>query len=131
MSNAKVRYFDLGDILSVTTGLLVSPRHMEGVYDILDFLSGDQNFTHQLPRVSRECAPWVLKQHPQLAEISSEGIGRDNWQPWLTECYAKYGKELPLTPMPREMHTAINPLEELAAMMGDKKKIIVVTPEAL
>ncbi len=31
------RDFDLGDIPSITTGALVSPRHIDGVYDILDY----------------------------------------------------------------------------------------------
>lgn len=31
------RNFHLGDILSITTGRLVSRRHMEGVYDLLNF----------------------------------------------------------------------------------------------
>ena len=50
------RDFHIGDILSVTTGRLVSPRRMDGVYDILNFMTGDNLFTHQLPRAARECA---------------------------------------------------------------------------
>jgi hypothetical protein len=30
------RAFHLGDVLSVTTGLLVSPRRVEALYDVLD-----------------------------------------------------------------------------------------------
>lgn len=44
------RNFHLGDILSVTTGCLLSPRRMEGVYDILNFMTADNLFTHQLGR---------------------------------------------------------------------------------
>ena len=32
---AQTRYFHIGDVLTITTGCLLSPRHMEGVYDIL------------------------------------------------------------------------------------------------
>ena len=32
---AETKDFHLGDVLSITTGCLVSPRHMGGVYDIL------------------------------------------------------------------------------------------------
>lgn len=56
MTAAKLREgkrFHLGDVLSITTGHLLSPRHMEGVYEILNHMTGDQLFTHQLPRASR------------------------------------------------------------------------------
>jgi hypothetical protein len=35
------RPFHLGDVLTITTGRLVSPRHMDGVYDVLNFMTGD------------------------------------------------------------------------------------------
>lgn len=34
------KLFDLADVLSITTGRLVSPRHMAGVYEIIDFFFG-------------------------------------------------------------------------------------------
>ena len=122
---SKVRQFHLGDILSVTTGRLVSPRKMEGVYDICDFLTGDQNYTHQLPRAARECTPWIFKQHPQLEAVEYEHVDTHNWREWLDEQVRQFGETLPLTPMPRDMHTHIDPLEEIEAMVG-KDKVIVV-----
>ncbi len=71
--------FHLGDILSITTGRLVSLRHIDGVYDILNFMTGDNLFTHQLPRASRECAPELKKQFPALAEITGDDVTKDNW----------------------------------------------------
>jgi hypothetical protein len=35
------RAFHLGDILSVTTGCLVSPRGIAGVCDILNWMTGE------------------------------------------------------------------------------------------
>lgn len=37
-----MKAFHIGDVLTVTTGRLVSPRHMYGVYEILNFLTGDR-----------------------------------------------------------------------------------------
>jgi hypothetical protein len=51
----KENFFILGDVLNITMGRIVSPRHMDGVYDILNFMIGDDLFTHQLLRVSDEC----------------------------------------------------------------------------
>ena len=44
------KQFYLGDVLSVAIDRLVSLRHMDGVYDILNFMTGDDLLTHELPR---------------------------------------------------------------------------------
>lgn len=56
--------FHIGDILSITTDFLVSPRGMDGIYDILNFITNDNLFTHQLPRVAKECRPFLLGKYP-------------------------------------------------------------------
>ena len=58
--------FSLGDVLSITTGRLLSDCHMDGVYDILNWMTGDNLFTHQLPRAAEKCEPWLIEQYPQL-----------------------------------------------------------------
>jgi hypothetical protein len=58
--------FSLGDVLSITTGRLLSERHMDGVYDILNWMTGDNLYTHQLPRDGKACEPWLIEQYPQL-----------------------------------------------------------------
>jgi hypothetical protein len=83
--------FHIGDILSITTGKLVSPNHIDGIYKILDFMTGDQLFTHQLPKASEECKPFLVAQMPWLAEISAEEVNEKNWETWLTEIVQKYG----------------------------------------
>ena len=65
----ETRTFHIGDILTITTGRLVSPRHVDGIYDILNFMTGDNLFTHQLPRGMDECAPSLREQFPDLAAI--------------------------------------------------------------
>lgn len=67
------RDFDLGDILSVTTGILVSPRRMDGIYDILNYMTDDSLFTHQLPRAMAECREPMFTQHPELRAVSARG----------------------------------------------------------
>jgi hypothetical protein len=112
------RSFHLGDVLSVTTGKLVSPRLIEGVYDILNYMTGDSLFTHQLPRASRECAPWLLRQHPELATVDASGVTRTTWRRWLAEQIAQFGDSLEVEP----------PLTELREMVPDDK-IIVIDPD--
>lgn len=61
------RTFPLGDVLSITTGRFLSSRGMDGIYEILNYMTGDNLFTHQLPRAIDECAPWLLRRYPHLS----------------------------------------------------------------
>lgn len=128
------REFDLGDILSITTGALVSTRHIDGVYDILGYMTGESLFTHQLPRASRECEPALLAQHPQLRQVVAPEWDFDGKDPktvvyaWLDEQKAIYGETLPVRPLNPEDHTSIDPIAELKMIRPDMP-IIAVTPD--
>jgi hypothetical protein len=113
---AETRKFHLGDVLSVTTGRLVAPGHMPAVHELLDYLTGDVLMTHQLPRAVGECAPHLLRQHPQLAGVPlpESFDGEADVLAWLAEQVATYGEHLVVAPLPPEDHTRINPLTELA-----------------
>ena len=119
------KQFHLGDILSIMTGRLVSPRHIEGVYDILGYMLDDQLYTHQLPRASRECQPYLLEQHPQLALVTGEEVTMENWQSWLEARVREYGEYLEVFPVRPEDVVHKDPLEELAEMVPPEKIIVV------
>jgi len=53
------RRFHIGDILSISACRLASPRGMEGIYDILGYMTDDSPFTTQLPRFIEECSPFL------------------------------------------------------------------------
>lgn len=119
------REFHIGDILSVTTGHLVSPKHMDGLYDILNFMSGDNLFNYQVPRAIEECQPYLLKQHPQLEEVTAENVTAENWESWLHQQVAQFGEILTVTPVPAVARHITDPLNELKEMMPDKPIIVV------
>jgi len=102
---------------------------MDAVYDVLNFLTRDNLFSHQLPRAFRECQPWVLRQHPQLAAIDHSAVNEENWKTWLSEQEALFGAALTLEPIPRDDHAVRDPLAELAEMIGDKPVIVVAAAE--
>jgi hypothetical protein len=112
------RTFHLGDVLTITTGRLVAPRHMAAVYDLLDFMTGDSLFTHQLPRAAGECGPALLTQHPHLREVAvpEEFTDESHVDQWLAEQVGLFGAELPVRPLSLGDHTRINPMEELAVL---------------
>lgn len=124
----RCRDFELGDILSITTSRLVSRRGMDGVYDILGFMVGESLFTHQLPRVRDEVAPFLLEQYPQLAEIEvpKRLDGKDKWMEWLSKMETKYGRVLSVEAIDPANHTHIDPMSELAMMGIPRERIIPV-----
>jgi hypothetical protein len=58
--------YHIGDVLSVTTGRVVSPRHVDGLVDILQFMTGERLYSHQLPRAIENCKPHLVTQYPWL-----------------------------------------------------------------
>jgi hypothetical protein len=121
------REFDLGDILSITHDCLLSPRLVQGCYDILNFMTGDNLFTHQLPRAARECAPVLFLQHPWLREIGVEGIGKDNWRERMDVLYAKHGRMHLVEPVGPGVHECIDPMSELAEKVHPDRIIPIIT----
>jgi hypothetical protein len=118
--------FHLGDVLSITTGRLVSPDGIDGVYRICDYMLDTSHFTHQLPRASKECRPHLLVQHPQLAEVEPPDEFEDEahvWR-WLAEQTERYGVELPVQRVYEPVHR--DPIAELVEMRGGTDGIIGV-----
>lgn len=123
--------FHLGDILTITTGRLVSPQHMEGVYGILNWMTGDSLFTHQLPRACDECQGPLLAQHPDLAAVTvPDDFGGDGEKvaAWLAEQVERYGETRQVAPLAAEDHTRIDPVTEMRAMRPDIEIITVHVP---
>jgi len=123
--------FHIGDILSVTTGLLVSPRHIGGVYDILNWMTGDNLFTHQLPRAMDECAPSLRAQHPDLAAIvppADFGDSREAVEAWLAEQVTRFGETRQVAPLDPADHTYIDPVTEIRMMAPHAEIIAIEVP---
>jgi hypothetical protein len=125
------RAFHLGDILTITTGRLVSPRHIGGVYDILDWMTGDSLFTHQLPRAMDECQGPLLAQHPDLAAIEppEDFGGKEGVDRWLAAQVALYGETREVAPLAGGEHFRIDPITELRQMRPDAEIVAVVVPD--
>lgn len=117
--------FHLGDILSVTTERLLSPQGMSGLYEILNFMTNDNLYTHQLGRAAEECKPYLLEQMPWLTEIDVDGVNSDNFKWWIKGQVEKYGEYHEVIPIHFEDHTVIDPLDELKTMVGESKIITI------
>lgn len=118
-----VKPFDISDVLSITHDRLVSTRHIEGVYDILNFMTGESLFTHALPRAAEACKPALLAQFPELAKESSEHVNTTNYKEWLQEMRVQHGDVFLVKPLDADRYVPMHPLSE---PILDGKKVITV-----
>lgn len=113
-------------VKTVTTGQVLSPSGMGGIYNILNYMTSDNLYTHQLPRAAGECAPELLRQHPALADVKPPVLsGQTEVKTWVAAMAKVHGKMLPVQPLPDELHSFMDPVREIEAMIG-KERIIVV-----
>lgn len=121
------KQFHLGDILSITTGKLLSKTHMDGIYRIAQHLAGEPVWTHQLGRVMQESKPHLLRQFPALAAIDATGVTPDNHAAWLAQRVAEHGEWFDVAPMPPDAHQSIDPMSELAERVHPDRILVVGT----
>lgn len=126
--STEMRLFPLADILSVTTGRMLSRDHMAGVYRILNYLTGDDLFTHQLPRAVEACGPVLLEQLPQLVGVQPpDGAAVAPLLAWLAAQEDAYGVSLPVLPV--ASWDRRNPLAELLERVAPERVIVVEVDE--
>lgn len=146
----KKRYH-ISDLLSITTDCLVSERHMDGVYDILNHMTNDKLWTHQLTRAARECAPDLLRQFPELQkagtgeetellrsmietakiESDAEDAAAKAAEEWISGLKKKYGlsETYYVEQLHAGEHEVKNPLDEAVELVGAAKVIAAIIPE--
>lgn len=132
--------FSLGQILSITTGRLCCD--MGGIYDILNHITGDNLFTHVLPRASKFAKPMLLEMFPKLEAAATEASmermdallsinpkrpmkGIEQWLDWVRNEHgleSVYG-----LPCYGDRWLSLDPIAEAVAMVGEDK-VAVITP---
>lgn len=117
-----MKKFPLEVVVSALHGVLLCK--IDQVYEVLNFLTGDNLFTHQLPRAGKVCRIPVFKQHPFLKDIDVLNINRDNWAQKLADLKVKYPNEIELQPIANWTH--LDPVEEMIDMKRGDENIIVV-----
>jgi len=119
---------------------------MDGIYDVLNFLTDDNLFTHQLPRAMKECEPTLRRYFPflfpddpemeqflrQLDEQLENLDTNDERTPIIAQWVEKVRlvHELPesigiMSPMAKNDHERIDPIDELSDMIGEDKVIVI------
>ncbi len=90
----------LGDILSITTGVLVSPRGTLGVRGIIAFITGtgDQNdctiTDSGCLELAEVCRNALLAQYPKLESIDPPNTNTVKLDEWLNQLISEHGEHL-------------------------------------
>ncbi len=106
------------DLLTIGTGILCVK--MERVYELYNAMTGDNLFTHQLPRAFRAAQPAIVSQYPWLKEIG-EG-NKATWQQWISEVKAAHGDSFEIQPL--QDWKSVDPITEVAELFEEKPIVI-------
>lgn len=123
---SETKTFPTAVVLSAITGRLLCD--IGGVYEVLNWMTGESVYTHQIPRIGREAEPVILAAHPHLREAVREAalVNTENWQEWRDRWLLRYGPEIAVPKMTAAEHKAIDPIAELHAMAPNAKGAIAV-----
>lgn len=120
--------FHISDILSVTTGRLVSTRHLDGVYDVIGHLVGRDVWTHELVVYAEQAKEECCKQLGWPSEVP-EATDEDmkDIPGWLAKLEEKYGSEHTLVHPKDFAPNDAGPIASAVEMMGPDKVVVVAT----
>lgn len=126
-ANRTTKAFPIGAVLSVVADVLVSENHIAGVYEVLNWMTGESLYTHQLPRVGGEATPVIVAMHPELsaAIAEAEQVNGENWREWLAIWKARYGETITVPRLNIAEHERIDPLSELAEIVPPDRFVVV------
>lgn len=118
--------FPTSTVLSVVTGRLMGD--IGDVYKILDWMTGESLFSHQLPRVADEAKPVILAMHPRLKSAVDESgqVTKRNWRVWLKVWEERFGPSIAVPKLNIAQHERIDPFSELAEKIPPDRIIGVV-----
>lgn len=99
-------------IVSVLTGKQLG--RIDDVYKILDFMTSDAIFTHQIPRAMKTCRPNLRKQFPDLAAGIDPAVITEGTAAAISATIVeKFGPELEVASLPVGEWQPKDPIEEL------------------
>ena len=123
----QTKEFPTRDVLSTITGRLMGD--IGGVYEVLNWMTGESVYTHQLPRISREAAPVLVAAHPTLQQAvdEAEQVNQENYLTWRQMWEDRYGPTISVPKFTADTHERIDPMSELAEKVHPDKIVPVRT----
>jgi hypothetical protein len=116
-----IKAFHVSDVLTAATGKLYSLRGMEGVYDIMSHLAGEELVTHQLVRALGTYRPVLSSIFPELAATELPEVhNTKELNAFISGVVKVHGETVQVPSFP-EFWESVDPVAELAAMWADKR----------
>jgi hypothetical protein len=112
--NQQTKDFHIGALLTVATGKFLTLGGLKELYEIYSFMTGEDLFTHQLPRAMEQCQPVLLEQYPQFKNIDVPALNKTNIGDWLKIQAEQFGEILPVKQLVN--HEPIDPIVEAKAL---------------
>jgi len=145
--STETKRFSLRTVLTSTTGRLLTetdeqhPGNGIGwLHELLGWMTGDEPFTHSLPRFNDECKPWLLRWFPELGRadvdllddlMEAGGPVEAAIETFIAACIAAGMKaEYDVPRIPAEDHERKDPIAELVEMVGPEKVVVAVVPSS-
>ncbi|TCM56192.1 hypothetical protein C8J36_103564 [Rhizobium sp. PP-F2F-G48] len=127
MSSPTTKIFPVDAVMSTVTGILVSEAGIGCIYEVLNWMTGESVYTHQIPRISREAAPVLIALYPDMQSAIDEAsqVNGDNWREWLATWRARYGDEIAVPVMNIAQHERIDPMSELVEMVSPERIVTI------
>ena len=132
--------FHIGDVISVTTGVLVSNEGIDGVQKIVSYLCGREIFTHEIPRACDLCEPKIAEEFNGLSkENLQEDISKltkmlidcdtykekkvvvEEWNGLMEDKFREFVELKPIQDA-LEYFNKTNPINSLIGMMNQRDK---------
>lgn len=111
---AEEKTFPSIDVLSTVTGRLMGD--IRGVYQVLNWMTGESVFTSQIPHIRLEAVPVLIARHPALQQAvdEAEQVNGENYTTWRDVWLDRYGPEIAVPKFNADQHEYREPLSELA-----------------
>jgi len=125
--------FHVLDVVTVATGYLVAPSHIDAVYKLCGHMLGDPHlFTHQLPAASRACEPALVEAFPWLTALDTTVDLTDDAirTAWCAQIVADRGEWVEVERIDNPPWHTGRALSDLVEMVGADRVVPVVIDEA-
>jgi hypothetical protein len=141
-----VRYFHLGDVLSVATGRVLSRGYTKGFRAIVEHM-GQQPCDHDSAFLAMypECKLWLLQQYPQFGEVkmiiyladldkqldqvpeNSVDVKREIVFAWVDNLIFDFGERFLVNPIPEQHRPKIDVVIEAELLIGPGRVLSIHT----
>jgi hypothetical protein len=106
-------------------GVLAINDFLAQLMPVCNFITQTKNWNHDIPRITKEIKPYLVDQHPWIAELEerlnamSDEDRSEQFPNIMIEVKGEHGDELELFPMHPEDHTQMDdPVESFKANYG-------------